>query len=106
MTLAVQVNSLVKKYGSNTAVDNISFNIYKGEVFGLLGPNGAGKTTTLEIIEGLRMPTLGEVYVEGLSPIRDTKELRKVLGVQLQISTRLKSCVLTRQWNLFAPSKA
>jgi ABC-type Na+ transport system ATPase subunit NatA len=87
MTLAVQVNSLVKKYGSNTAVDNISFNIYKGEVFGLLGPNGAGKTTTLEIIEGLRMPTLGEVYVEGLSPIRDTKELRKVLGVQLQIST-------------------
>jgi ABC-2 type transport system ATP-binding protein len=86
MTLAVQVNSLVKKYGSNTAVDNISFNIYKGEVFGLLGPNGAGKTTTLEIIEGLRMPTLGEVYVEGLSPIRDTKELRKVLGVQLQIS--------------------
>ena len=52
MTLAVQVNSLVKKYGSNTAVDNISFNIYKGEVFGLLGPNGAGKTTTLEIIEG------------------------------------------------------
>ena len=106
MTLAVQVNSLVKKYGSNTAVDNISFNIYKGEVFGLLGPNGAGKTTTLEIIEGLRMPTLGEVYVEGLSPIRDTKELRKSWEFNCRYPRCLKSCVLTRQWNLFAPSKA
>lgn len=83
----VQVNSLIKKYGLNTAVDNISLDIYPGEVFGLLGPNGAGKTTTLECIEGLRIPSSGSVHVDGLNPIKESKELRKVLGVQLQTSS-------------------
>ena len=104
MKPAVQVNSLVKRYGSNTAVDNISFEIHKGEVFGLLGPNGAGKTTTLEIIEGLRLPTSGEVCVEGLSPIKDAKELRKVLGVQLQISALPEAMRVDEAWELVCAS--
>jgi len=56
----IQVNGLVKKYGDLTAVNGISFDVYKGEIFGLLGPNGAGKTTTLEIMETLRDKTSGD----------------------------------------------
>ena len=63
MDQAVRVEGLVKKFGSITAVDDISFNVERGEIFGILGPNGAGKTTTLEIIEGLLKPTQGSVSV-------------------------------------------
>ena len=57
----IQVKNLVKKYEGLAAVDNISFEVYEGEIFGILGPNGAGKTTTLEIIETLRKPTSGQI---------------------------------------------
>ncbi len=80
------VQNLVKRYGPVTAVDNISFSVRPGEVFGLLGPNGAGKTTTLECIEGLRVPSSGSISVAGLHPQKDRSALRKVLGVQLQTS--------------------
>jgi ABC-2 type transport system ATP-binding protein len=56
---AVEVEGLVKNYGSLRAVDRVSFTVSQGEFFGVLGPNGAGKTTTLELIEGLRQPTVG-----------------------------------------------
>lgn len=59
----ITVRNLVKKYGDFTAVDGISFDVMRGEIFGLLGPNGAGKTTTLEIIETLRDKTSGEVQI-------------------------------------------
>lgn len=78
---AIEVNNLVKKYGPFTAVDHISFNIDKGEVFSLLGPNGAGKTTTVEIIEGLRFPTGGKVKLLGMDPIKNKEALSKKIGV-------------------------
>ena len=65
MTEAIRVENLVKKFGSLVAVDDISFSVEQGEIFGILGPNGAGKTTTLEIIEGLQQPTGGRTYRAG-----------------------------------------
>ncbi|HVS92202.1 MAG TPA: ABC transporter ATP-binding protein [Mucilaginibacter sp.] len=80
----ISVKNLVKKYGDFTAVDDISFDVYEGEIFGLLGPNGAGKTTTLEIIETLRDKTSGEVTVNGFSVDKDPDSIKKCIGVQLQ----------------------
>lgn len=80
------VENLVKRYGTVTAVDHVSFQAYPGEVLGLLGPNGAGKTTTLECIEGLRTISSGNLRVQGYDPLKDSKSLRRTLGVQLQSS--------------------
>jgi ABC-2 type transport system ATP-binding protein len=82
----IEVNNLSKRYGDQVAVDDLSFTVEKGEIFGILGPNGAGKTTTVEIIEGLRTPERGTVRVLGLDPQRDGAELRRRVGVQLQES--------------------
>ena len=82
----IEVDNLYKRYGDQVAVDDLSFTIEKGEIFGILGPNGAGKTTTVEIIEGLRTPDRGTVRVLGLDPQRDGEELRRRVGVQLQES--------------------
>ena len=82
----VEVKDLKKTYGDTIAVDGISFNIKKGEIFGLLGPNGAGKTTTLECIEGLRRPDSGSFSLMGLSPGHDHINMRNMIGVQLQVS--------------------
>ncbi len=84
MDVAVTVQGLQKNYGSLRAVDNISFEVHKGEIFGMVGPNGAGKTTTIECVEGLRRPDGGEIRVLGLDPQRDGRALRQVIGVQLQ----------------------
>ncbi len=86
MQSAVQVEDLVKKFGSITAVNGISFEVGLGEVFGILGPNGAGKTTTLEIIEGLQTPTEGLVKVLGRDIQTDTNNIKARIGVQLQSS--------------------
>ena len=80
----IQVNNLVKKYGSFTAVNGLSFEVQRGEIFGLLGPNGAGKTTTLEIIETLRNKTSGEVIVDGMNLDKQANDIKKIIGVQLQ----------------------
>ncbi len=80
----ITVKNLVKKYGDFTAVNDISFEVYEGEIFGLLGPNGAGKTTTLEIIETLRDKTSGEISVDGFSIEKDADDIKKRIGVQLQ----------------------
>ena len=84
MESVVQAEHLRKVYGSNVAVQDISFTVHKGEIFGILGPNGAGKTTTVEMIMGLRQPTSGSVRVLGFDPRRQGHELRQVIGVQLQ----------------------
>lgn len=80
----VEVKDLVKTYGDTTAVDHISFEVHRGEVFGLLGPNGAGKTSTLECIEGMRRFDAGSVTVAGVDARADERAVRKTLGVQLQ----------------------
>lgn len=84
--VAIKVESLIKSYGSLRAVDNISFEVRKGEVFAFLGPNGAGKTTTVEILECLREPTGGEAEVLGFSIKKraDQQEIRKRIGVLSQ----------------------
>ena len=86
MTAVIEVRNLHKTYGDTVAVDDISFTVQEGEIFGILGPNGAGKTTTVECVEGLRTADRGEVSVLGLDPLRDRAELTQQLGVQLQDS--------------------
>ena len=86
MEPAVQVENLVKRFGSFTAVDGVTFSVAPGEVFGILGPNGAGKTTTLEIIESLQKPTEGRVSVLGLDVQSDAAKVKTRIGVQLQAS--------------------
>jgi len=86
MNEAIRVEGLVKRFGSLTAVDGVSFTVKPGEVFGILGPNGAGKTTTLEIIEGLQKPTEGRVTVLGLDVLRHPAQVKARIGVQLQSS--------------------
>jgi ABC-2 type transport system ATP-binding protein len=86
MSPVIEVRQLHKRYGETVAVDDISFAVDEGEVFGILGPNGAGKTTTVECIEGLRNPDRGTVSVLGLDPGRDRAEVTQRLGIQLQDS--------------------
>lgn len=82
----VTVDHLRKIYGATVAVDDISFTIHAGEIFGIIGPNGAGKTTTVECIAGLRVPDGGTIRVLGLDPQHDRAGLHQFLGVQLQQS--------------------
>ena len=82
--MVIKVENLVKRYKNITAVNDVSFSVEEGEIFGLLGPNGAGKTTTIECIEGLRKPDSGNVEVLGLNPLKDRKRLYNMIGVQLQ----------------------
>jgi len=86
MTAVIEVHGLHKEYGDTVAVDDVSFTVSEGEIFGILGPNGAGKTTTVECVEGLRKPDRGELRVLGLDPLRDHAELTQLLGAQLQES--------------------
>lgn len=86
MLTVVEIERLRKSYGSLQAVDDVSFEVAEGEVFGLLGLNGAGKTTAVECIQGLRRPDAGRIRVLGLDPQADTRELRRLIGSQLQES--------------------
>ena len=81
---AIRVSALRKTYGRTVAVDDVSFEVRSGEIFGLIGPNGAGKTTTMECVEGLRRPDRGDICVLGLHPARDARALQARVGVQLQ----------------------
>src|SRR6516225_8982149 len=84
MRTVIQVSGVRKTYGPTVAVDEVSFEVNNGEIFGLIGPNGAGKTTTMECIEGLRTPDCGGISVLGLDPFRDVYKLQDRIGVQLQ----------------------
>jgi ABC-2 type transport system ATP-binding protein len=86
MSSIIKVQNLCKTYGATIAVDQISFEVNEGEIFGIVGPNGAGKTTTIECLEGLRRPDEGTIQVLGLDPQHDGKELKLRTGVQLQQS--------------------
>ena len=86
MDAAIRVEGLVKRFGAFTAIDQVSFAVAQGEVFGILGPNGAGKTTTLEIIEGLQSPTQGQISVLGRDIKNHKNAIKARIGVQLQSS--------------------
>lgn len=104
-TAIVTVENLTKTYPQSgtdfVAVDHISFSIEKGEIFGILGPNGAGKTTTLEMVEGLRRMTEGEVTVAGLSVKEDPVGVKDRIGVQLQESEYFDYLTLSELLALF-----
>lgn len=103
----IEVKNLIKKFplpdkkGYLTAVDNISFSVEKGEIFGLVGPNGAGKTTTLEIIEGLQKPSSGQTIVAGFSSQKQTEQVKERIGVQLQASAYYNLLTLKEILELF-----
>ena len=87
MNKVVEVENLVKRYGSLAAVDGVSFSVEEGEVFGVLGPNGAGKTTTVEMIEGLRKPDSGSIRVMGIDALKEPDSIKELIGVQLQTTS-------------------
>ena len=84
MNPVITVSNLGKRYGRTVAVDDVSLEVYEGEIFGLIGPNGAGKTTTMECVQGSRVPDKGTISVLGLDPRRDANALRQRIGVQHQ----------------------
>jgi ABC-2 type transport system ATP-binding protein len=97
----IQVQNFRKTYGDLVAVDDISFSVRPGEIFGLLGPNGAGKTTTLESLEGLRIPDAGSLQIMGVDPTRESSKLRNIIGVQLQTSGLPESIRVDEAMNFF-----
>src|SRR5580700_12231644 len=99
---AVAVTHLRKSYGSVVAVDDVSFSVAEGEIFGILGSNGAGKTTTVECVIGLRHPDGGTVRVFGIDPYRDRAEARQLIGAQLQESQLPDKITVTEAVNLYA----
>jgi len=98
----ITVQNLVKDYGTLRAVNDISFEVKEGEIFGLLGPNGAGKSTTLEIIETLRSKTSGKIKVGGYDLDKEASEIKKIIGVQLQSSGYYPNLNLKELIQLFA----
>lgn len=102
MTNIIEVTDLTKKYGSKTTVKGVSFSVKQGEVFGILGPNGAGKTTTLEMIETLRPIDKGTALVDGHDVSRETKAVKKIIGVQTQSSAFYDRVSLREQLEFFA----
>ena len=101
-TVAVQVEHLRKAYGGQVAVQDVSFSVAAGEIFGILGPNGAGKTTTVECAQGLRRADGGLVRVLGLDAARDRRELRRRVGSQLQSSALPDRLKIWEALDLFA----
>jgi ABC-2 type transport system ATP-binding protein len=105
----IQVSKLRKTYGRTVAVDEVSFEVNDGEIFGLIGPNGAGKTTTMECIEGVRTPDQGTISVLGLDPFRDVYKLQDRIGVQLQqaqLQKRIKVWEAVDLWASLYKKKA
>jgi ABC-2 type transport system ATP-binding protein len=98
----VLVSDIRKTYGQVLAVDRVSFEVERGEIFGLIGPNGAGKTTTMECVEGLRRPDNGAITVLGLDPFRDVYALQNRIGVQLQAAQLQKRVTVREAVDLWA----
>ncbi len=97
----VSVRGLEKRFGRVTAVDGISFEIRRGEIFGLLGPNGAGKTTTLEVLEGIQTADRGEIAVDGLDVRRQRRAVQRRIGVQLQATALFQRLTVRETIALF-----
>jgi ABC-2 type transport system ATP-binding protein len=105
--IVISVAHLAKRYGSTIAVDDVSLEVRRGEIFGLIGPNGAGKTTTMECLQGHRKPDRGTISVLGLDPQRDARLLRQRIGIQhqeAQLQKRIKVWEAVDLWASFYPS--
>jgi ABC-2 type transport system ATP-binding protein len=105
----ISVSHLGKRYGRTVAVDDVSLEVFEGEIFGLIGPNGAGKTTTMECVQGHRVPDEGTILVLGLDPQRDAAALRQRIGVQhqeAQLQKRIKVWEAVDLWGSLYPRVA
>jgi ABC-2 type transport system ATP-binding protein len=103
----IQVRGIRKAYGRTVAVDDVSFEVNRAEIFGLIGPNGAGKTTTMECVEGVRRPDRGSISVLGLDPVRQSHALQQRIGVQLQeaqLQKRIKVREAVALWSALYPT--
>ena len=98
----VRVSGIRKTYGPLVAIEDVSFEVQPGEIFGLIGPNGAGKTTTMECVEGLRMPDRGTISVLSMDPFRDVYRLQVRIGVQLQAAQLQKRITVREAVHLWA----
>jgi ABC-2 type transport system ATP-binding protein len=105
----IEVTNLHKRYGRRVAVEDVSFAVGEGEIFGIVGPNGAGKTTTVEMIAGLRRPDRGRISVLGHDPAGDPRPVRERLGVQLQegqLPDRIRAREVLELYGSFYPAPA
>ena len=98
----ITVNGLTKAYTGTPVVDGISFTVKAGEIFGLLGPNGAGKTTTLEMLEALRPIDAGRATIDGIDVAKQPKQIKQIIGIQLQSTTFYDKLTLREQLRMFA----
>jgi len=98
----VKVKGLKKSYGNKPAVNGISFDVKKGEIFGILGPNGAGKTTTLEMIEGMREIDGGSIIIDGIDVAKNPRDVKYIIGVQPQAAAFQDKQRLTEIIEMFA----
>ena len=98
----ITVDGLTKAYAGTPVVDGISFTVKTGEIFGLLGPNGAGKTTTLEMLEALRSIDAGQATIDGIDVAKHPKQIKQIIGIQLQSTTFYDKLTLREQLRMFA----
>lgn len=98
----IEVQHISKTYGETVAVDDVTFDVREGEVFGLLGPNGAGKTTTMEMVEGLRTPDSGKISIDGLDGVRDRNRVKRIIGIQLQATALFEKLSVREILRLYA----
>ncbi len=97
----ISVRNLVKKFGDFTAVDDLSFDVYGGEIFGFLGANGAGKTTALRILSGLSVPTSGDATVAGFSAKKQPEKIKQVIGYMCQKFSLYEDLTVTENITLY-----
>ena len=102
MKNVVSCAAVSRNFGSFTALEDVSFEVREGEVFGVVGPNGAGKTTLLNCMEGLDRPSSGRVEVLGFDPVRDQHSLAQQIGVQLQSAALLPRITVAEAMRLFS----
>lgn len=102
MNSVLEIYNLTKSYGDLVAVNGVSFDVKRQEIFGILGPNGAGKTTTLEMIETLRPIDNGRAVLDGIDITREPQKVKRIIGVQLQSSAFFDKLKLTELLMMFA----
>jgi ABC-2 type transport system ATP-binding protein len=100
--VVIRIEGLRKGYGEVVAVDGVNLTVNRSEVLGILGPNGAGKTTTLEMIEGLRKPDAGVIEVAGYDAVRESEDLKRIIGIQLQSTAFFDYLTVRETLKLFA----